>query len=162
KKTVNYTPVSARESEAFQNLIPTKGLPMSDTMYQVLDRSNKQRFLEQAFDPQRAMWSQMATGQMQMTAAANSLGGAAEARFNSAFEMIRSTLINVANERATSYGGGGGGIPGVGVTVGVSSNGVSAKGSLTGGPGGPGGGGAGGHASIADAVAVVQRMYKEV
>src|SRR4030095_1813983 len=31
KKEVDYTPVSARESEVFQNLIPTKGLPMSDT-----------------------------------------------------------------------------------------------------------------------------------
>src|SRR5262249_13552459 len=58
KKEVNYTPVSARESEVFQNLVPTKGLPMSDTMYQILDRNNKQRLLEQAFDPQRAMWSQ--------------------------------------------------------------------------------------------------------
>ncbi len=103
------TPPSARDQEALDTgLLRVKGLPMSDTMFQLIDRENKQRFLEHLFDPERWMWTKSNSGQMQALALANSMGGAAEATFASAFKTIQQgPLINVANEAAGVPGGQG-------------------------------------------------------
>lgn len=130
QEQASVTPPSRRDNDAMETgLIPTKGLPMSDTMYQIIDRENKQRLLELMFDPERWMWKETAVGHMQMASTANSLGGAAEASFNSAVGTIRTMLINVANERST-----------------IGSSGV----------------GGSGDGKIQAAVAVVQRMYREI
>jgi len=109
QETATVTPPTARDGDSLDTgKVDTQGLPMSDAMYQVIDRNNKQRLLEMMFDPERTMWTQTATGQLQMSSMANSMGGAAEASFDSAFSAIRSQLINVANERATAGGSQGG------------------------------------------------------
>ncbi len=110
QETANVTPPTQRDGDSLDTgKVDTKGLPMSDAMYQVVDRNNKQRLLEMMFDPERTMWTQTTVGNMQMSSMANSMGGAAEASFNSAFATIRSQLINVANERATGAPQGGSG-----------------------------------------------------
>lgn len=98
-----------RDSEAVKsNLIQTYGLPVSDTQFQLIDRANKQRLLEMAFDPERWMWSELASGQMQSEATANALGGAAQTSFNQAYTEIGKDLINVANEKAAQGSSGSG------------------------------------------------------
>ena len=104
------TPPSARDAEALDTgLLTTFGLPMSDTLYQLIDRENKQRLLEHMFDPERWMWVKTNSSHMQTLALANSLGGAAESSFASAFKTIQQgPLVNVANEHAGAAGAQGG------------------------------------------------------
>lgn len=110
-KTATVTPPTNRDSEALHfGLITTKGWPMSDTQYQVIDRNNKQRLLELVYDPERWMWSELSTGQMQSISMANSVGGAAQTTFQGAVQEISSPLANVANEQAAASGAGGTGI----------------------------------------------------
>src|SRR5262249_43509002 len=107
-------PSQTSAAGAFNNQIKTYGYPVSDTMFQIIDRENKQRLLEMSFDPQRKVWSETNKGQMQSAAASNSSAAAAETSFNTAFKTINETLINVANERAavpTSGSGGSGNEP---------------------------------------------------
>jgi hypothetical protein len=89
-----------RDTAISKGWVSSKGLPISDTMYQVIDRENKQRLLELFFDPERWMWKETTTEHMKTTSAANSSGAAAETSFRTAFNVVRQTLINVANERA--------------------------------------------------------------
>ena len=118
-----------RDSEALHTgLIKTYGLPMSDTQFEIIDRNNRQRLLEHIFDPERWMWVQLTLGHLGTAAVANSLGGAAEAGFESAVSTIDSTLINVASEKSAED---------------ISS-------------------GAGGGRSLAQAIHIVQQMYRSV
>lgn len=92
--------------------IKCEGLPISDTMFQIIDRENRQRLLELAFDPERHMWRETTKNHMQTMSAANSAGAAAESNFKTAVAVISDNLINVANERSavpTSGRGGGAG-----------------------------------------------------
>src|SRR5262249_46497632 len=111
--------LTARDEEAVEKgLIPTKGLPMSDTLYQVIDRENKQRLLELMFDPERWMWTQTGMGQMGVSSLANSLGGAAEASFACGVGTIQGRLVNVADDKqGTGHSGGGRGDAGKAVQV---------------------------------------------
>src|SRR5262249_23181623 len=93
-------PTQTSAAGATKNSLKTFGYPISDTMFQIIDRENRQRLLELAFDPQRKVWSETNKGQMQSAAASNSTGAAAETSFNTAFKTINESLINVANERA--------------------------------------------------------------
>ncbi len=103
----NGTVPSAREISALnEGMIKTYGLPMSDTVYQTIDRNNKQRLLELMFDPEKWMWKEQATGHMQLASAANSLGGAAEASFKTSTQEMTRALINIANEDAALGGSG--------------------------------------------------------
>ncbi len=98
---------SAREIAALnENMTKTYGLPMSDTQYQQIDRTNKQRLLDLMFDPEKWMWKEQATAHMQLASAANSLGGAAEASFKTSTQEMTRALINIANEDAALGGTG--------------------------------------------------------
>lgn len=94
-------PCAFRDLELFNTAMQgTVGMPLSDTQFQILDRENKQRFIELLFDPERYMWLATNTGQMQGAAGANSFAGVAENTFNSAFDRIM---------QGDGSGGGGGG-----------------------------------------------------
>src|SRR4030095_9375216 len=90
-----------RDTAVSKGWVSCKGLPISDTMFQVIDRENKQRLLELFFDPERWMWKETTAEHMKTTSAANSSGAAAETSLQTAFNVVRQTLINVANERAS-------------------------------------------------------------
>ncbi len=80
------TPATMRDGELFNNTMTTFGLPMSDTQFQIIDRENKQRFLELLFDPERAMWAINSIGLG--GAAANSLAGGAESSFDTMVNRV--------------------------------------------------------------------------
>jgi hypothetical protein len=96
---------SKRDGEVTKNTVNTYGLPMSDTQFQIIDRENRQRILELAFDPERWVWSNEATDQLMASSMSNSVGGAAQTAFKGAFDAINTVLINVANENAAAPGG---------------------------------------------------------
>jgi hypothetical protein len=96
-----------RDGEITKNALTTYGLPVSDSQFQVIDRENRQRLLELMFDPERWVWSELATDQLMAASAANSAGGAAQTSFKGAFDSISTVLINVANESAASPSIGG-------------------------------------------------------
>ncbi len=101
--TANNRTLQSRDNEVFKNTLKTNGLPLSDTQFQVIQRENHQRFLEQLYDPEKMMWAAQATAQMQGAAAANSTAGTAEQSFGTALDRIVNAdsgncLINVANE----------------------------------------------------------------
>ncbi len=101
---------SQRDSAAAKGWVKCFGLPVSDTTLQIIDRENKQRLLELFFDPERWMWKETAIEQLKTVSTANSTGAAAETSFRAAFDTVKESLINVANERAsvpTSGRGGG-------------------------------------------------------
>jgi len=82
-------PATKRDQELFDTQMQgVNGLPLTDTQFQILDRENKQRFVELLFDPERFMWAATATGQIQGAALSNSMAGAAEATFQSAVGRI--------------------------------------------------------------------------
>ncbi len=90
---------SKRDTAVSKGWIKTYGLPISDTMFQIIDRENRQRFLELFFDPERWMWKETGLEQLKGISAANSTGAGAEATFHAAFQSIKETLINVADDR---------------------------------------------------------------
>lgn len=87
--------------------IHTEGLPVSDTQFQIIDRENRQRLLEMFFDPERWMWVQTTAGHMVTSSMSNSVGGAAENTFKSAFGKINEYLPNIANESTGQSSGSG-------------------------------------------------------
>jgi len=105
-KTASVSLASQRDADALsKGIIQTYGLPMSDTQYQVIDREDKQRFLELLFDPERIMWKELSTDQTRLDSVANSLGGAGAASFAEGVNQINTALINVANEASASGSG---------------------------------------------------------
>ncbi|MBS1995572.1 MAG: hypothetical protein JSS86_04645 [Cyanobacteria bacterium SZAS LIN-2] len=127
-------PAAARDSELFDNLLTTYGLPMSDSQYQIISRENNQRLLELAFDPERVMWMTSATSQTTASAASKSMANTGEIALNAVFDRIvngdgNGALINVANEGSVA--------------------GLAYRGN-------------GDDVSVAEAVSMVQKMYKQV
>ncbi len=99
---VNTTPQS-RDNEIFSNTLTTFGMPLSDTQFQMINRENNQRKVEQLWDPEKAQWMTKATAQLAGASAANSMAGTAEQSFATALDRIVNAdggncLINVANE----------------------------------------------------------------
>jgi hypothetical protein len=159
------TPATMRDNELFDHQLTTFGVPVSDSQFQIIDRENKQRFLELMFDPERMMWTVSNLGIGANTA--NSLAGTAESSFNTAVNRI-------ASPGGTAAGGTGG-------TGGINAGGLSGIGSLLSGSTlGPSGGGLGimpnianeatgvytssdnPNKSIPQAIWMVQQMYKYV
>lgn len=114
-------PLLRRDRELFIDHMVTWGQPCSDTQFQIIDRENKQRFLELFFDPERWNWLGQCVTMMQGIGAANQLAGAAETSYGAAFNCAYSgqegngaangasapggsgqagTLINIANEQS--------------------------------------------------------------
>lgn len=162
------TPATMRDNELFDHQLTTFGVPVSDSQFQIIDRENKQRFLELMFDPERMMWTVSNLGIGANTA--NSLAGTAESAFNTAVNRI-------ASPGGTAAGGAGG----TGGAGGINAGGLSGIGSLLSGSTlGPSGGGLGimpnianeatgvytasdnPNKSIPQAIWMVQQMYKYV
>lgn len=130
--TATNTTVQTRDNEIYENQLTTFGMPVSDTQFQMINRENNQRKIEQMWDPEKAQWLTKATAQLAGASAANSMAGTAEQSFGAALDRIVNAdggncLINVANEAS------GAGYPGM----------VMYK-------------------TIPEAVGMVQRMYKQV
>ena len=128
------TPAAARDSELFQNLLTTYGLPMSDSQFQIIQRENNQRLLELAFDPERVMWMTSATSQTSSSQASKSMANSGLLALNAAFQRIvygdgNGSLINVANEGSVA--------------------GLTYR-------------GAGNDINVAQSVSMIQQMYKAV
>jgi len=128
------TPAAARDSELFDNLMTTYGLPMSDSQFQIIQRENNQRLLELAFDPERVMWATAGTAQTTTSSVSKSMANTGEIALNSVFDRIvngdgNGALINVANEGSVA--------------------GLQYRGN-------------GDDVSVAEAVSMVQKMYKQV
>jgi len=128
------TPAAARDSELFDNLLTTYGLPMSDSQFQIIQRENNQRLLELAYDPERVMWMTSATSQTTASAASKAMANTGEIALNAVFDRIvnadgNGALINVANEGSVA--------------------GLQYRGN-------------GDDVSVAEAVSMVQKMYKQV
>ena len=110
------TVATKKDTAIFHNLMKTKGLPLTDTNFQVLHRENQQRYMEMYFDPERTMWQNSNQAQLQGASASNSFAGAASGGFSGAVSGIQSgtgggeggaggssimgALINIANENA--------------------------------------------------------------
>ncbi len=61
-----------RDEAIMEDLFQTFGYPVSDTQFQIIQRYNDNRMLEQLFDPERLMWMGSAVGGIMSTSAANS------------------------------------------------------------------------------------------
>lgn len=148
----NDKPKTMRDNELFRTAMQgVNGLPLTDTQFQILDRENKQRFLELLFDPERFMWLAVNTGQMQGASLANSFAGAGQSTFNNAFLTIVGGTDNLGGSAQASSDAGG--------SIGAlfSKNGplgavmgTSGGAGKSGGSSGGGGGGAfsGGHSDV--------------
>ena len=166
------TPATMRDNELFDHQLTTFGVPVSDSQFQIIDRENKQRFLELMFDPERMMWTVSNLGVGASTA--NSLAGTAESAFNTAVNRIASPGGTAAAGGTGATGATGGtGAGGAGALSGIAS--LVSGSSL-----GPSGGGLGimpnianeatgvytasdnPNKSIPQAIWMVQQMYKYV
>jgi hypothetical protein len=125
--------VQTRDNEIYENQLTTFGMPVSDTQFQMINRENNQRKIEQLWDPEKVQWLTKATAQtgwcfcwlIVWPVLLNSLSVPALDRIVNADGG--NCLINVANEAS------GAGYPGM----------VMYK-------------------TIPEAVGMVQRMYKQV
>lgn len=87
--------VPTRRDESIQkDLFQTFGLPVSDTQFQVIERYNQNRMLEQMFDPERFMWMANSTAGLQATSAANSAADASTNQAESAIDFTKKYLTN--------------------------------------------------------------------
>lgn len=93
-------------------LLTTFGVPMSDSQFQIIDRENKQRFLELLFDPERTMWLSNTTAQMQTQAASNSMAGNAEQANTTAVGNILSASDSTGSSNSSGLGGAGSSLTG--------------------------------------------------
>ncbi len=143
-------PATYRDLELFQTAMQgTVGMPLSDTQFQILDRENKQRFIELLFDPERFMWMATNTSQLQGAGAANSFAGVAENTFGSAFDRIMQGDGTGSGGGGGGSGGGGGASGGALINIANENAGVRASaGSTT--------------RTIPQAVWMVQKMYHYV
>jgi hypothetical protein len=140
-------PKQAKDTEIFQNLMTTFGLPVSDTQFQMIARENNQRELELKNDPERMMWSKMAEAQLQGASASNSVSGSA----NQGFSNAVSGVLQGPSMSGGGEGGAGGGSSAMGALINIANenSGVPTASDATWKP-------------IAGAVWMVQQMYKFV
>lgn len=90
---VSQTP-TRRDESIQKDLFQTFGLPVSDTQFQVIERYNQNRMLEQMFDPERFMWMANSTAGLQATSAANSAANATTNQAESAIDFTKKYLTN--------------------------------------------------------------------
>lgn len=87
-----------RDTAIDDNLFQTFGYPVSDTQFQIIQRYNDNRMLEQLFDPEKLMWMNTATSSIQATSAANSAGDMTTNQTQSAIDFTRKYLTNFTAE----------------------------------------------------------------
>lgn len=87
--------VPTLRDEAIQmNLFQTFGYPVSDTQFQLIERYNQNRFLEQLYDPEKLMWLSTSIGSIQANSAGNSTANMAVNQNITAIEYCSHPIIN--------------------------------------------------------------------
>ena len=92
-----------RDEMINDDMFKTFGYPVSDTQFQVIQRYNQNRMLEQAFDPEKIMWASTATAGMQATSAANSAASASVNQAQSAIDFTKKYLTNFTSEAGNRW-----------------------------------------------------------
>ncbi len=87
-----------RDTAITRNMFKTFGYPLSDTQYQVIERYNQNRFMEQLYNPEKAHWMAQATGGLAANSAANSMAAFAINQALSAIDFCRQFLTNFTAE----------------------------------------------------------------
>ncbi|MEZ4542985.1 MAG: hypothetical protein R3C24_03680 [Cyanobacteriota/Melainabacteria group bacterium] len=77
------------------NLFQTFGYPVSDTQFQLIERYNQNRFLEQLYDPEKLMWLSTSIGSIQANSAGNSTANMAVNQNITAIEYCSHPIINL-------------------------------------------------------------------
>jgi hypothetical protein len=78
-----------RDMAIDEELFTTFGFPVSDTQFQIIQRYNDNRMLEEMFDPERIMWAWSTVSGMQATGAANSAANMTTNQSQSAIDFTR-------------------------------------------------------------------------
>ena len=87
-----------RDQVVGKDLFKTFGYPVSDSQFQVIERYNHNRLLEQAFDPERAMWTTQTAAGMGANNAANSIGSSGVNQVCQAIDYCSMYLNNFTAE----------------------------------------------------------------
>ncbi|MBX9692762.1 MAG: hypothetical protein K2Z81_10285, partial [Cyanobacteria bacterium] len=96
--TATSTVPTLRDTAITENLFDTFGYPVSDTQFQIIERYNHNRFLEQLFDPEKVMWMATTVGGIQANSAANSTANMASNQNINAIDYVRQPLANFTVE----------------------------------------------------------------
>lgn len=98
------SPVPTFRDEAIQeNLFTTFGYPVSDTQFQLIERYNHNRFLEQLFDPEKAMWMSTSMAGVMANSAGNSTANMGVNQCINAIDYVRQPLGNFTAEEGNVW-----------------------------------------------------------
>lgn len=87
-----------RDEAISENLFQTFGYPVSDTQFQVIERYNHNRFLEQLFDPEKVMWMSTSMAGVMANSAGNSTANMGVNQCINAIDYVRQPLGNFTAE----------------------------------------------------------------
>ena len=87
-----------RDQVVGQDLFQTFGYPVSDSQFQIIERYNHNRLLEQMFDPERAMWTTQTAAGMGANNTANSIGSSGVNQVLQAIDYCSMYLNNFTAE----------------------------------------------------------------
>ena len=91
-----------RDTSINNDMFTTYGYPVSDTQFQLIQRYNDNRLLDQMFDPEKVIWASTAISNVQSSAAANSASSMAYNQAANAINYMGAYLENftvMANNR---------------------------------------------------------------
>ena len=93
------SPVPTKRDEMINDdMFQTFGYPVSDTQFQVIQRYNDNRMLEEMYDPERIMWTSAATAGMQANSAANGAADMTTNQTRSAIDFTKKYLTNFTSQ----------------------------------------------------------------
>jgi hypothetical protein len=87
-----------RDEGIMDDLFQTFGYPVSDTQFQVIQRYNQNRLLEQLYDPEKLDWLSTSIGAVQATTAANSAANLERNQSAGAIEYAQQYLYNFTSD----------------------------------------------------------------
>ena len=87
-----------RDEGIQENLFQTFGYPVSDTQFQVIERYNHNRFLEQLYDPEKVMWMSTSMAGVMANSAGNSAANMGVNQCVNAIDYVRQPLANFTAE----------------------------------------------------------------
>jgi hypothetical protein len=92
-----------RDMAIDEELFQTFGYPVSDTQFQIIQRYNDNRMLEEMFDPERIMWMTSTIAGMQSTSAANGAANMTTNQSQSAIDFTKEYLTNFTAEAGNRW-----------------------------------------------------------
>jgi hypothetical protein len=92
-----------RDMAIDEELFQTFGFPVSDTQFQIIQRYNDNRMLEEMFDPERIMWLTSTIAGMQSTSAANGAANMTTNQSQSAIDFTKEYLTNFTAEAGNRW-----------------------------------------------------------